>query len=332
MNLRGAAAARFFAKPDPGTAAALIHGADAMRVATRRQELIAALTGPGAEEEMRLTRMQASELRADPAAVLDGLKAVGFFPGPRVVFVEGATEAQAAPILSALEGWAAGDATLVVTAGALKKTSKIRKAFEGHAKAVAVALYDEPMGREEIEAAIAAEGLDLTAEGRRDVEALARTLDPGDFRQTLTKIALHAGGAKAGPEDVAAMAPASVDAETDEAIAAAADGRPDAIGPVMARLGGQGVAAVQLAIFATRHFQQLHSAAVAGGVGALRPPVYGPRRDAMDRQARAWGAAKLEQALAILMETDLTLRSSSRAPQMAVIERALIRLAMLARG
>jgi DNA polymerase-3 subunit delta len=41
---------------------------------------------------------------------------------------------------------------------------------------------------------------------------------------------------------------------------------------------------------------------------------------------------RLEGALSLLMETDLTLRSSSRAPAMAVMERALIRLSMMARG
>lgn len=332
MNLRGAAAAKFFARPDPGTAGALIYGADAMRVALRRQELILALAGPDAEEEMRLTRMTGAEAKADPTAAGDAMRAIGFFAGPRVVFVDGATEAQAAPLIDALAGWQEGDAALVVTAGALKKTSKLRKAFEAHPRAAAVGLYDEPMGREEIEAAIAAEGLDLAPEARRDVEALARLLDPGDFRQTLLKLSLYAGGETVTPEAVALMAPATVDAGTDEVIAAAADWRAAAIGPLMRRLGGQGVAAVTLVIFATRHFQQLHAAAVGGGVGQLRPPVFGPRRDAMERQARHWGARRLEAALAVLMETDLSLRSASRAPPMAVVERALIRLAMMGRG
>ncbi|MEM9797245.1 MAG: DNA polymerase III subunit delta [Pseudomonadota bacterium] len=332
MNLRGAAAARFFEKPDPGTAGALIYGADAMRVALKRQDLIRNLAGPAAEEEMRLTRLSGADLKAEPTAVLDGLKAVGFFPGPRVVFVDGVTEVQAKPVLAALEDWAEGDAALVVTAGALKKTSKLRKAFEGHPSAVAVGLYDDPMGREEIEALVAAEGLRLTDDGRRDLEALARQLDPGDVRQTITKLALYAGDEVAGPEAIALMAPATIEAEADEVINAAADGNPVAIGPLMQRLGGQGAGAVSLIIAATRHFQQLHAASVAGGVGNLRPPVYGPRRDAMERQARAWGGRKLEAALSVLMETDLTLRSSSRAPQMAVMERALLRLAMMARG
>ncbi len=63
----------------------------------------------------------------------------------------------------------------------------------------------------------------------------------------------------------------------------------------------------------------------------MRPPVFGPRRDKLIRQAGAWGLARLEQALTLLVETDLSLRSAQRAPQMAVMERALIRLAMLGR-
>ncbi len=325
MNLRGAQAAAFFAKPDPGTAGALIYGGDAMRVALRRQELIRAYAGPDAERDMRLTRMTGAEAKADPTAVSDALKAVGMFPGPRVVLVDGATELQSAPILLALQDWSKGDAALVVTGGALKKTSKLRRAFEAHKHAVAIGLYDEPMGREEIDAMIAAEDLRMTAEARRDVDALALALDPGDFRQTLTKIALYAGGEEVTPEAVAAMAPATVDADMDEVILAAADGRAARIGPLMQRLTGQGVAPVTLVIFATRHFQQLMGLSLGTG------QAWGPNRDALQRQARAWGTARTEAALALLMDTDLTLRSSSRAPAMAVMERALIRLAMMAR-
>ena len=51
----------------------------------------------------------------------------------------------------------------------------------------------------------------------------------------------------------------------------------------------------------------------------------------MIRQAGAWGARRLETALAHIVETDLTLRSTSRAPTMAVMERALLRLAEIIR-
>ena len=71
----------YFAKPDPNRAGLLIYGADAMRVALKRQQLLTALLGKTADEEMRLTRMAGADLRKDPALLMDAIKAVGFFPG-----------------------------------------------------------------------------------------------------------------------------------------------------------------------------------------------------------------------------------------------------------
>jgi DNA polymerase-3 subunit delta len=169
--------------------------------------------------------------------------------------------------------------------------------------------------------------------------ALSRALDPGDFRQTLEKLALYKlnDTSQATPEDIAAISPATVDADLDEVLNIVAEARTVEIGPIMRRIEGQGVTAVSLCIGATRHFRTLLAAAAdpggpAQGVGRLRPPVFGPRRDRIVRQAGSWGRPRLEQALALLIDTDLTLRSSSRAPDMAVMERALIRLAMMGRG
>jgi len=50
------------------------------------------------------------------------------------------------------------------------------------------------------------------------------------------------------------------------------------------------------------------------------------------RQAQGWGADRLETALTLLTDTDLQLRSAGQtAPALALMERALIRLAMLGR-
>ena len=92
MKLSGVEASRYLARPDPARAGLLIFGADAMRVALKRQEAIAALIGPAGAVEMRLTRMSGAALRRDPALLMDATKAVGFFPGPRVAFVEEATD------------------------------------------------------------------------------------------------------------------------------------------------------------------------------------------------------------------------------------------------
>ena len=94
---------------------------------------------------------------------------------------------------------------------------------------------------------------------------------------------------------------------------------------------------ITLTIGAARHFKKLFSAAsdpsgAANGVGKLRPPVYGPRRDMIVRQAQHWGGLKLQEALTVLTDLDLQLRSAGqRAPAMELVERSLIRLAMMAR-
>ena len=339
MKLSGRDAPGYFARPEPQRTGLLIYGSDGMRVALRRQEVIAALVGPQGEEEMRLTRIPAADLRKDPAMLLDAIKAQGFFPGPRVAFVEDATDALAQIVTDALTDWREGDAQVVVTAGQLKASSKLRKLFENHQNAYAAAIYDDPPSRAEIEAILAKSGLrDVGGDAMRDLTALARELDPGDFRQTMEKLALYKldDGAPVSSEDIAACAPGSTEADLDDVLHIVAEARSGEIGPVMKRLRAQGVQPVSLCISATRHFRTLYAVAsdpggAAQGIGRVRPPVFGPRRDRMLRQAQQWGVDRLEQALTLLTDTDLQLRSAGQhAPDMALVERTLIRLAMLA--
>lgn len=340
MKLSARDASRYFSNPDPKRTGILIYGPDAMRVALKRQDVIAALIGPQGEEEMRLTRIPAADLRKDPALLGDAIKAVSFFPGPRVAFVEDANDNAAPAILAALEDWAEGDAQIIVTAGSLKATSKVRKAFEGHPNAYAAAIYNDPPSRDEIEAELAKSGLrDIDRDAMTDLANLARDLDPGDFRQTLEKLSLYKIGdsAPVSSDDVANCAPSSTEAELDDILNIVAEGRAPELGPVLRKLQAQGTNPVSLCIGATRHFRALYTAAsdpggAAAGIARMRPPIFGPRRDRMLKQAQGWGAAKLETALTILTDTDLQLRSAGQtAPAMAVVERMLLRLSMLAR-
>jgi DNA polymerase-3 subunit delta len=330
MKLSGAQANGYFSKPDTNKTGLLIYGGDAMRVAIKRQEVIAALLGPAGEEEMRLTRIPASDLRKDKAMLMDAVKAIGFFPGMRAAFVEDANENVAPMILAALEDWEQGDAQIIVTAGALKPTSKIRKAFEAHSNAFAVGIYDNPPTREEIEKTLRDAGLTApTGDVMGVLTNLAQALDPGDFRQTVGKITLYKlnDTTPLCADDIAACAPTSTEADIDDILMVVGDARAEQIGPVLRKLQAQGVNAVTLCIGAMRHFRSLHRVA-CDTTG--RPNVWGPNKDRIISQARQWGPARLETALTVLTDTDLKLRSAGQnAPAMALVERAFIRLAML---
>lgn len=337
MLMRGAEANRYMARPDPSRAALLIYGADPMRIALKRQEAIAALLGPNGESEMRLTRLSGAELRKDPSRLIDSIKEIGFFSGARVVFVEEATDGLTATFAEALKLWQAGDANIIVTAGDLKKASPLKTLFEKHLQTVCIALYNDPPTREEIETELKRAGLaQITPEAMADLTVLARAIDPGDFRQTLQKIALYKwqDASPLTPAEVAAMAPATIEAELDQLLAVVANKTPDKIAGLMRRLDAQGTKPVTICIQSLRHFRSLQTAMTDSGglqAGLAKARVFGPRREQMQRQAQLWGQSGLETAIAHLLETDLALRSSSKAPAMALVERALMRISMIRR-
>lgn len=334
MKLVGREAARYFAKPDPGKAGLLIYGGDAMRVALKRQQVIATLIGPAGEEEMRLTRIPGASLRKDPAQLLDAIKSISFFPGPRVAFVEDATDVAAPAVIEALKDWSAGDAQIIVTGGALKPTSKLRKAFENHPHAFAVGLYDDPPSREEIEADLTRAGLSNLAEGAmQDLTALAGDLPPGDFRQTLEKLSLYKlnDATPVTSADIANCAPASSEAALDDLLNIVAEGREGELDPMLKKMQAQGANPVSLCIGATRHFRTLYNV-VANPGGRVFIPGNFRQKERMAKQAQRLGPERLERVLTMLTDTDLQLRSAGQsAPAMALVERTLIRLAMLAK-
>lgn len=339
MKLFGREAVRYFTNPETGRAGLLIYGPDSMRVALRRQEVLKSLVGVSGEKEMRLTRLAASDLRKDSAALSDAIKAQSFFPGPRAVFVEGAADGLTKTISAALSDWQNDDATLVVTAGQLAARSSLRKFFEGHNNAYAAAIYADPPSHDEIEATLKKSGIGaVSPDAMADLTNLSRNLDPGDFAQTIEKLGLYKlnDPTPISSKDVAACAPATIEAALDDALNLVAEAKISEISTVMHRLEGQGVAPTTICIGATRHFKTLHLAAShpkgpEAGLMAARPPVFGPRRDRMARQARDMGVYKIENALGILTDTDLALRSSRPVPARAMLERAFLRIAMLAR-
>lgn len=337
MKLAGAKATAFFAKPDKSCAGLLIFGMDTEKIDTRRQEVTLALVGANAMDEMRLTRLSAGEVRKDSALVLDALKAQGFFPGPRAVVVEGAADGLAPILGSAVAEWVQGDAYLIVTAGSLNARSKLRKIFETPQDFYTIGIYDDPTRPEEIDKILSDAGLsNVSLEAKKYLMALARDMGLGDLKQVILKLSLYKLKDNSAVEvaDVEACAPTTLDADIDDVLNIVAEARSDEVGPTLSRLAGQGVNATALCIGMTRHFRMLHAAASDPqgpdvGFSRARPPVFGPRKDRLVRQARGWGGPRLENALQVLMDTDLMLRSSRPVPTMAVVERAFIRLAMM---
>ena len=337
MKLSGRNLASFFEAPPKGVMGVLIYGNDPMRVVSKRQKLIHAILGPNADEEMRLARISRENLKKSPEQAIDLCKAQGFFPGQRALLIEDANETVTDIIIKAFDAWNDGDAALIITAGSLKPSSKLRKFFEQQKNTFSAPVYDDPMTRPEIEKIISDAGIkNITQDSLNNLCQIALQLEPGDFKQTIEKLALYKLNDETSltHQDISKCIPISNEAQIEEVLTVVLSGNHLNVNYIVSRLQSQGVLPVTLVIATTRHFKILFSIATnpkgpSSGAAALRPPVYGPRRESLIKQAQKWGPEKLKRAIKIITATDLKLRSKNQeAPQMAIIERLFIRLAM----
>ncbi len=341
MKLTGREARSYLERPAPRPAV-LLHGPEAAATGFACQKLVDRLLGDDRQgDDMALERLPAAALRKEPALLVDQMRARGFFgaEGLRILLVEDVTDAVAPAFDAALGMWETGDAMIVATAGQLPPRSKLRKLFEGHPAALAIGIYPEPPGPREIADQLARKGLEGVEEGAiRALSALGATMEPGEFAGLLEKLALYKldDPAPLTEADVAAMAVPPTEAEMDAVLDLAAEGKVRELAALLPPLGARSGAAVGLAIAAARHFQRLHMLAAdpAGpgrAVQRLRPPVFGPRRDRLVRQAGRLGLARIERILRWIAEADLAIRAPNPPPAAARIERLLLRIAMLAR-
>ena len=337
MKLSGRNLASFFEAPPKGVMGVLIYGNDPMRVASKREKLIHAILGPNADEEMRLARISRENLKKSPEQAIDLCKAQGFFPGQRALLIEDANETVTDIIIKAFDAWSDGDAALIITAGSLKPSSKLRKFFEQQKNTFSAPVYDDPMTRPEIEKIISDAGIkNVNQNSLNDLCQIALQLEPGDFKQTIEKLALYKLNDETclTHQNISSCIPISNEAQIEEILAVVLSGNHSNISQIINRLRSQGVLPVTLVIAIARHFKVLFSIATnpkgaSAGVAAVKPPVFGPRKEKLINQAQKWGPEKIKGAIKIITETDLQLRSANQqAPQMALVERLFIRLAM----
>lgn len=339
MKLTGARAKSFLLRPDFLPPAILLFGTDALRIHDVQKDLTAKFGGETLEQNMCLSKLSAGDLRSDKTLLIDAMKAIGFFPGQRIVVLEGVGDAHVKSFEDALSDWSEGDALIIAAAEGLRAGSKLRKLFEGHDKALAIGIYEEePTSAGLLEAANKKGLVDFTKTGEAALVALGMSVDPPIFARFLEKLDLYKlnDPSPISEEDIACIAPLEGEIGIDALAQAVAEGKQNQIGPLLSRFMIQGGNPNLLALSLSRHFRVLYSAASSfepaeAVFAAMRPPIFGVRRAQMVRQSKTWGLRQLESALRQLFELEGQLRSSTSAPAWPLLERVLIRLARLAR-
>jgi len=290
-----------------------------------------------------VTRLTEDDLKSDPARLADSLAELSLTGARRVVSLRLSTDnaAAARTIETVLKGETPSEAALLIEAGELRKTSRLRKLAESHDAALAAPVYTDDAGdlARLADTALAREGLTLEPDARA---ALAPLLE-GDrlfARQELEKLILYKGvdeerrdgEVRVTRADVLAVCAAGMDIAVDQCVDAALEG--DAAGADRAYARGldAGLSPVAVLRVLQRRIDQLDAFQAGGPEAAMRTgaPRFGPPAERFKRTARSWSAAKLSRARALAFETEREVKRTG-APAEALVGRLLIRLAQAGR-
>ncbi|MEO1041206.1 MAG: DNA polymerase III subunit delta [Pseudomonadota bacterium] len=335
----------FLRAPGDETVVALIYGPEQGLVherATRAAKQVAEdLADPW--RSISLTEQEAG----DAARLTDEAAAQSFLGGRRVIRVRAAGTGVAGAVSSLLKAAEAGTLSsaglVIVEAGDLKKSSALRKACEGSAKAVAIGCY--PEGQRDLMGAVrqqlADEAITISDEAMTMLVAVLAD-DRGVLRQELEKLILYCGPAKIRShepyqvtvEDVANCLAGAPQEDSFAIASLTLGGRPKSLSEALAAAEAAGVSVISLLRMTQNRIQRLLPAAMAiaqgEGAGAamkrMKPPVFFKEQDETLRQLKAWPLPHLERAAAEIYRAEAACKRTG-APDQSIAERALLRLA-----
>jgi len=139
--IKGKAVNQLLTRPGPNFRAILFYGPNEGRVREYAVQ-IAKTVVADLSDPFRICQLSAADLKDDPARLADEAAAIAMTGGRRVIRARGIGDAQTDCFVNFLEN-PQGDTLIVVEAGELAKTSRLRKLFESHSLCAIVACYED---------------------------------------------------------------------------------------------------------------------------------------------------------------------------------------------
>ena len=329
----------FVRRPDPGVRAVLIYGPDGGLV-RERANILAKAVVDDPSDPFRVTELKSDQVASDPARLHDEMAAISLIGGRRLVRLREAEEGTCAAVAALLKAPPPGDTLLLLEAGDLGKSSKLRALFDDAAGAASIACYVE--GEDELAGTIGR----ILGEHKLAIDPDARDWLAANLvgdrmvaRGELDKLAIYMQGqSRVTLDDVRAVIGDSGALEMDEPVMAAADGNFAEVDRALRRLFAEGTSPVPLLRAAQRHFQRLQVGAAHAARGqtpqqavkALRPPVFFKQEAQVAAQIRRWTLPLLRQALDRLLEAEAEVKRTNM-PDETICARAFFQVAQLGR-
>jgi DNA polymerase-3 subunit delta len=311
-----------------GFRAILLYGPDRGLVFERAERLVKALSDAASEPSPAL---DAEVLLDDPARLGDEAAAIPMFGGPSALWIRNGAE-RLGPLFEEFLAHPLGDRPIVLEAGELRSTSRLRKVFEAANNAAALACYPpEPAEqRRWIEAELVRAGLKPTAEA---LAYLADRIGADRLlaRRELEKLMSYVGaeGATVGIEACASSLGDNAEWELEDVAFAAAGGELKRLERALEACFARAESPVSVLRAAERHFLRLYRAASSrdqGQAGGLSQRLPARLANALAEQIERWPTSAIVDALIRLVEAEISCKTTG-IPDRAVCRHALFDLA-----
>ncbi len=326
----------FLARPDPARPVVLVFGPDSGLVSERVNALVkASVDDPN--DPFSLVRLDAEELSANPARLVEEAQTIPLFGGRRAVCAKAGSR-NIAPAVEMLLALPASECRVVIEAGDLRRNAPLRVLCERAKNAAALPCYAD--GERELARLIDNEMRAADLVLKPDARAMLIPLLGGDraaSRSEIRKLALYARGrGEIGVDDITAVVSDASALALDDLVDTAFAGRPADLETQLAKVRAAGSPVGSIFFAAQRQLAQLHKwrSAIESGapfsLDGLQPPLHFRRKALVEAALKQWNAARLTAAMGELAEAVLT---SRRTPALAetIAERALLSIAVTAR-
>lgn len=308
----------------PGLRLVLLYGPDL--AASRDLADGIAAQFANAADPLAITQIAGSALASDQGALAAAASEVSMFGSGSLVRVDDAGE-DALPAVETLLALPAGGNPVLMTAGALKKGSKLVAAVERATSGLAYVSYPpDARGGAALVGELAAEfGLQPSTAAAR---ALADSSggDRGILRRELEKLALYLDAPAdrktvLDADTVAALSASYDDSDFGALVEAVAGRQPMLAERQLTQLAAQGIPGITLLRTVSRRFWLLlelrqlvdGGSSASSAVEAARPPVFWKDKPTVAAQLGEWRTPALRGMLARLLATERAIKASGTA-------------------
>lgn len=335
VAIKAAETKRLLEKPT-GFHAWLIYGPDQGLVSERAANLSKALAKKAGDTAEQLTLLN-EDLAANPERLAIDLKTISMF-GERKIIRVTAGKDLSLPALEDLLKETPLEGDLIIEAGDLKKTNRLRKLFEAGAKLAAIPCYMDSAAdlKNLIREVLGANN--LTIDHESESYLISRLgADHALSRGEVEKLALYCMGKSAITiREIDEILGDMSDITTDEIITHALLGHPAAALNELGRALAAGLNTAPVFLALLRQLHLLHKGALSVAAGnsihnvakAQRPPLYYERRDNFIKQLNLWKEDHLAHALGKTQTVMAAARRRNNAElEIADLEQLLLSLA-----